>query len=254
MARTYRFAACAAVALLLLASTAVSQDDAEAAAAMAAAAARPHPLTSIPAEAPGIETVFVFPKHPDTVPKLPAGDAVEVVVGLHNGASQPYNITAIMGSLNSPLDFGIYVQNFTHQTYGLQVEPDSEASVLYSFRPDPSLHPREFTVALTMFYTDGASQMSATTFFNNTIEIVEPPRTVDGEILFLWALLLGAIGFAVYKAYAFVGKFIFKGKSKKKTTAAPADLTTDDWLEGTAIAAERKKADKARAKAASKAE
>eukprot|EP00951_Prasinocladus_malaysianus_P015737 scaffold121304_cov43-Prasinocladus_malaysianus.AAC.1 len=87
-----------------------------------------------------------------------------------------------MGSLNSPLDFGIYVQNFTLTNYGLKVDPDGQASLLYKFRPDAALHPREFTVALTVFYTTSQGAMSTSTFFNSTIEIVEPPRTIDSEI------------------------------------------------------------------------
>lgn len=170
------------------------------------------------------------------------------MVGFHNGASTAYNISAIMGSLNSPLDFGIYVQNFTHQAYGIQVDPDGEASVLYTFRPDAALHPREFQVALTVFYTSSQGQMSSTTFFNSTVEIVEPPRSIDGEILFLWFLLFSAVGFAGYKTYQVISKFLgISGKGKKKA-APPADLTSDEWLQGTAIYAERKQAKKAKAK------
>ena len=40
---------------------------------------------------------------------------VNVVLGFHNEATEAYNVTAIMGSLNSPTDFAIHVQNFTQQ-------------------------------------------------------------------------------------------------------------------------------------------
>jgi len=235
------------LALLLLASMAGAQKEDEAA---KAAVPRQHPLTGMPGEAPGIETTFIFPDHNTKVPQFPAGAAIDVIAGFHNGASQPYNVTAIMGSLNSPLDFGIFVQNFTYQTYGLQVNPDSEVSLLYSFRPDPALHPREFTVALTIFYMSHQGQMSTTTFFNSTIEIVEPPRSIDGEILFLWLMLLSAVGFAGYKAYSFLAKTLLKGGKSRRKAAAPVDNTTDEWLHGTSLAAERKQAAKAAAKAA----
>ncbi len=39
---------------------------------------------------------------------------VEVVVGLHNDGAEAYNLTMIAGSLNSPVDFTVYVQNFSH--------------------------------------------------------------------------------------------------------------------------------------------
>jgi len=213
-----------------------------------------HPLTNLPPSAPGIETAFVFPDYDAKQPRFPAGANVDVVLGLHNSASQPYNISAIMGSLNSPLDFGIYVQNFTLQGYGVQVDPDGEASVLYTFRPDAALHPREFTVALTVFYTAAQGGISSTTFFNQTIEIVEPPRTIDAEIIFLWFLMLGTVGFLLYKAYAYVFKLL-GGKSRgRKKAAAPSSASSDDWITGTALHLERKKAERVAAKAKAAAE
>lgn len=242
-------------AVLLLAASAIAQDESLMDAAMPAASAvsRPHPLTNLPSAAPGIETTFIFPEHNTKVPQLPAGDIIEVLVGFHNGASSPYNITAVMGSLNSPLDFGIYVQNFTHMTYGLQVDRDGQASISYRFRPDPALHPREFTVALSVFYTNSLGQMFSNTFFNSTIEIVEPPRSIDAEILFLWVLLLGSAGFALFKAYTFLSKVLLKGGKTKRKVGPPVDRTADEWLEGTALAAERKRAEKAAAKKAASA-
>lgn len=244
-----------ALSVLLLAGGAFAQEEAEIdpsiaeAVKSAAAQARPasHPLTNMPPPVPTVETAFVFPKYAAPKPQFPAGASVDVLVGFRNGANEPYNVTAIMGSLNSPLDFSIYVQNFTHQAYGLRVEPADEGSFLYTFRPDPALHPREFTVALTVFYTNAAGQMSSTTFFNSTIEIVEAPRTIDSEILMLWAMLLGGVGFAVFKAYTFAMKLLGKKGGKGKRRSVPVDTSSDDWLTGTALGAERKKAEKAAA-------
>jgi hypothetical protein len=42
---------------------------------------------------------------------------IKVVISAHNDASKPYNITAVMGSLNSPSDFDLYIQNFTQQVW-----------------------------------------------------------------------------------------------------------------------------------------
>jgi hypothetical protein len=38
---------------------------------------------------------------------------VDVVLGIRNEGSQTYNVTMIAGSLNSPAEFKLYVQNFT---------------------------------------------------------------------------------------------------------------------------------------------
>ena len=50
-------------------------------------------------------------------------------------------------------------------------------------------------IALTVFYhtpTEGY----ASTFFNRTVDIIEPPQYIDTQLLFLWLLLLAAIGAA----------------------------------------------------------
>ena len=58
-----------------------------------------------------METYFHFPKRGDLT--FPAGAPVEVLLGMHNGADAPLNVSFIMGSLNSPFDFNMHVQNFT---------------------------------------------------------------------------------------------------------------------------------------------
>lgn len=59
------------------------------------------------------------------------------------------------------------------------------------FRPDPNLSPRDFVVALTLFYEDEQGAMLSSTFFNGTVEIVEQKKMIDTEMLFLYLILLG---------------------------------------------------------------
>lgn len=40
---------------------------------------------------------------------------IKVVLGIRNDAIEPYNVSAVMGSLNSPIDFKRYFYNFTQQ-------------------------------------------------------------------------------------------------------------------------------------------
>ena len=49
-------------------------------------------------------------------------------------------------------------------------------------------------VALSMFYTADAGMQHATTYFNRTIDIVEPHTWVDFQALFLFFLILAALG------------------------------------------------------------
>ncbi len=40
---------------------------------------------------------------------------ITAVISAHNDNTKPYNLTAIVASLNSPMDFSMYIQNFTHR-------------------------------------------------------------------------------------------------------------------------------------------
>ena len=61
---------------------------------------------------------------------------------------------------------------------------------------------RAAQVALTVFYST-ATEMHSTTFFNRTIDIVEPPRWVDTELLMMLATV-GAI-LSIAGAHACLG-------------------------------------------------
>jgi hypothetical protein len=74
--------------------------------------------------------------------------------------------------------------------------PGEELSVEYTFRPDPILSPREFIVALHLIYEDPATgALHSNTVFNSTIDIVEMPKLVDTEMLFMYLMLISvAVG------------------------------------------------------------
>jgi hypothetical protein len=40
---------------------------------------------------------------------------ITAVISAHNDNTKAYNLTAIVASLNSPMDFSMYIQNFTHR-------------------------------------------------------------------------------------------------------------------------------------------
>lgn len=156
-------------------------------------------------------------------------------------------MTAILGSLNSPTDFSIFVQNFTQQFYHQAVAPGKEISLDYKFVPDPRIEPRDFIVALTVFYQDTKGVYFSNTFFNQTIEIVEVKKLIDWELIFLVFFLLalaGGIGFLIYSLVApqlqSLGYMSKKSKKTKKVDTGPKVQTeeeAEDWLKGTNYAA-----------------
>lgn len=91
-----------------------------------------HPLTNMPGSAEDVETSYFFPKYSDN--KFPIGEVVTVLCHFSNDDQYPYNVTAIMGSLNSPYDFGFHVQNYSYKPLGLVVRPGDEFTFEYQFQ------------------------------------------------------------------------------------------------------------------------
>ena len=77
--------------------------------------------------------VSCFCSHPDQ--KFPIGETVTVLCHFTNTAEHyPFNVTAIMGSLNSPLDFNFHVQNYSYRPLGVVIRPDEEFTFFYEFQ------------------------------------------------------------------------------------------------------------------------
>ncbi|GAX75809.1 hypothetical protein CEUSTIGMA_g3252.t1 [Chlamydomonas eustigma] len=204
----------------------------------------PHPLSILPP--PGdIITGYFFPDH--SVKHFAAGKPVSVVLGIHNDASELYNITAIMGSLNTPTDFSIFIQNFTQQIYHQVVLSGQEISIDYTFMPDPRLEPRDFVVALTVFYQDKTGQFYSNTFFNQTVEIIDDKKLVDWDLISMFVILAGLAAGAVYLIYmsvvphlASMGIMNKKTKKMKKVETSKAD-DAEEWIKGSNYEAHKKK-------------
>mmetsp|Transcript_17513 Transcript_17513/g.30054 ORF Transcript_17513/g.30054 Transcript_17513/m.30054 type:complete len:257 (-) Transcript_17513:618-1388(-) len=200
-----------------------------------------------------ISTGFILPSYPGK--RFPAGRVIDIVLGIHNDGSETYNFTMIAGSLNSPADFNTHIQNFTEVGYFQTVGPGEELSLEYKFYPDPRLpSPREFLVALTAFYLDTKGQYHSTTFFNQTITIIDIPKMVDWELLSLIGLFLAVLAIAGYFLYNYIVSLGWLKSQKKRSRArkGPTEGTPvmsaedqQDWLKGTpydSFLKERKKA------------
>lgn len=218
------------VSLCLMARQAVSQADVFV-----------HPLTNMAPAHEEIETGVMLPDHPDK--KLPLGEIVTVLCQVQNNADAPFNISAIMGSLNLVHDFNFHIQNFSFTPFGSVVRPGEEITLDYRIMLDPRLMPEEYTVAATVFYTDGKAQFS-NTFFNETIESYSME---DGMDILSLAKLIFAMSLSVFVAYVMWVICGPQGKDGKKLdeflntvsgvaagAASPvkkaAVSESDDWL------------------------
>lgn len=211
---------------------------------------------------------------------LDQNQQVEVIVGFRNTGPIPANVSFVAGSLNSAADFSMHFQNFTALRPAgpvVSLVPNGgDAAVSYRFQLAPSLPEYAFQVALTAFLDvngeairEGANaitipDMRAHTFFNRTVDVVEPSRLVDWQLLQLAVMLVG-VGAAV----GWVGMQVAKGGSgadeKKKggssagsrkrssSSGAAASVSASsaskpsaaaaaaDWLQGTNIGGKSKK-------------
>ncbi|GMH42838.1 hypothetical protein BSKO_10757 [Bryopsis sp. KO-2023] len=202
-----------------------------------------HPLTNLP-KAGELSTVWVLPDHPSK--EFPAGEYVPILVGVHNGGKTPYNVSFIMGSLNLPQEFSYYVQNFTLNHYWSVVKPEEEATFQYKFRPDKSLSPMELRVALTVFYQDDKGTPFSSTFFNETIDIVEVFKAVDYEAIMMLAVMIAIFAGAAYGILAWMGNLsvLKKVAGGGKKQGGKVETTDDDWLQGTPYAKKKTKEQK----------
>jgi hypothetical protein len=91
-----------------------------------------HPLTNMPGAADGIETSFYYPKYSNL--KFPIGEVATVLCHFSNNDNVAYNVSAIMGSLNSPFDFSYHIQNYTYKPLGIVVRPGEEITFQYQFQ------------------------------------------------------------------------------------------------------------------------
>ncbi len=131
-----------------------------------------HPLTDMAASAEDVETSHYFPDHPDN--KFPIGETFTALCHFSNEGHSLYNVSAIMGSLNSPMDFRHHFQNYSYKPIGMVVKAGEEISLEYSIPLHADLEPVEYQLAITVFY-ESETESFSTTFFNQVCRAFQLP-------------------------------------------------------------------------------
>lgn len=136
--------------------------------------------------------------------QIPLGESVEVLVGFRNAGDEALNVTAIYGTLSN----AAFIQNLTAlalgdyatSRLGQVVEASKEASFLYRFNPAPQLPPGDYQVGLHVQY-EGREGHFVSTFFNQTVELVEKVGPVDFQLVFILSVFIGAFGLTWWIVY-----------------------------------------------------
>jgi translocon-associated protein subunit alpha len=149
-----------------------------------------HPLTDMPPAAEDVESAHFFPEHPDH--KFPIGEVVTALCHFSNEGSTYYNVSAIMGSLNSPFEFRHHFQNYSYKPFGTVVKPGEEITFNYNFQLHSELEPVDYQLAITVFY-ESDKQSFSTTFFNQ----VRVLQTMPTDI-FMCSLSIRCVNFHIF--------------------------------------------------------
>lgn len=172
-------------------------------------------------EAEGVSTYCIFPNH--QLRRFAAGEVAEALIGFENQNEDSLHVEYIRGSLTSPVDFTYYIQNFTGAMHNSTVASGEEVSLLYRFKADISIEPRQYGLILQVFYTSNDNETFLSTVFNSTIDITDPASSFDGKTIFAYLSIIGMLGLVGYAVF----KLVQKGKlGKKGTRATKAAVST----------------------------
>lgn len=188
-----------------------------------------HPLTNLAPAHEDVRTAFRFVSD-DYAERLPLGEPVTVLCAFYNGGAAPLNVSMIMGSLNAPFQFDVYLKNFTPRLVNTTVGPDQELTFQYSLVVDASLLDTEnaFRLALTVFYDDNTSPFTST-FFNDTRKFFYPDSPINMQSMLMYIVFIAAASFGAM--------FVLRGSgpstsfSSSSSSSADAD---DSWSSGRA--------------------
>ena len=162
-------------------------------------------------------------------PEFVQGEFVEVLCGFKNTGDKSFNITPLKGSLNSPYDHSMYIQNFTEQAPFNEIKTGEEGTLAYKFFPDPGLEPRDYVLTLYVDYVDAEKEEYRTVYYNSTIEIVESQSSLDMRTFFgrllsvVFFVLVALVGYHLYKKF---------GTKKRSKADVKSGGSNNEWLEG----------------------
>jgi hypothetical protein len=164
------------------------------------------------------------------VAEFTQGEFIDVLCGFTNTGDKSYNVTSIRGSLNSPFDYRMHIQNFTEMNPNAEIKKGDQGTLFYRFYPDPNLEPREYILSILVDYVDADKEEYRSVPFNSTVEVVESQSAMDTRNMFgrfLGLAFLGLLGLG--------GFTLFNRFGKKKGRAAEASRKAaggeNEWLQ-----------------------
>ncbi|KAJ8905416.1 hypothetical protein NDN08_001923 [Rhodosorus marinus] len=175
--------------------------------------AQRYPLNDIPPPLSGISVYSTLGNENNNA--LTLGKETESQMTFVNGLDEGIHVWGVMGSLNQHDLYSSFVQNFSYSLVNATIPAKSEFSVIYKFRPFLRLEPKQYQMALTVFY-EKKKAISAplvasygSTYFNQTVELTTGEGTMDNQtfLLIVIGIVVLALGaFGAYKGYEIYSK------------------------------------------------
>jgi len=183
-----------------------------------------------------------FPEHPDR--KIPIGQPVDLIVGLHNKGGVDFNITMMTAQLRSKYDWSFLVRNFSVSHVGQMLPAGSQISHTYRFITDNRLDPVDVILTGYALYNNTFGNDFESVFYNNTISLVDTSSGFDLTTILTYLMIVGALAGVVFGVVKLAG-----GKKKRGSSGAASSEqgSSSSWEEGLLSTSSSKKADKNKA-------
>lgn len=180
-----------------------------------------------------VESTYWFPDNPTL--EFTPGKPAPCIIGLRNTGPDAINASVGNAHLAFAHEPSTILYNFTMGFFFNKViPPGGETTVEYDIFFPHKLPPREFLLTVNAVLNDNDKEAVSVLVLNENINVVEPNKLIDFELLSLYLILAGILGFAAWSAYEFAMNKGWIKKSKKKvvvTKSKPSDKA--EWLKGT---------------------
>uniref|UniRef100_A0A7S0BJP7 Signal sequence receptor subunit alpha n=1 Tax=Rhodosorus marinus TaxID=101924 RepID=A0A7S0BJP7_9RHOD len=196
--------------------------------------AQRYPLHDIPPPLSGISVYSTLGNENKNA--LTLGKETKSQMTFVNGLDEGIHVWGVMGSLNQHNLYSSFVQNFSYSLVNATIPPKSEFSVIYKFRPFLRLEPKQYQMALTVFY-EKKKAISAplvasygNTYFNQTVELTTGDGTMDNQTLLL--IVIGIVVLALGAFGAHKGYEIYtKRSSRVRMETGTRQNVEAEWVE-----------------------
>jgi len=160
---------------------------------------------------------YIFPESPFL--NIESGKFCEILVGITNTAEADLILRTVEGSFRYNMNMSEVLQNFTAYKYDVTMGSNEQATISYKFPVGAVFQPIEIGLVIALTFETPDKYFFRLPAFNGTVTLVDPVRTFDFQVIFLYLFgvgLLAVCGYAIYNA--FLSKR-FRGSKRSSSTA-----------------------------------